>query len=207
MPLDVIGAGLGRTGTTSLKFALEQLGFGPCHHMIEFIRHPETAGLWEQAADAPDAAIDWERVLAGYRATTDWPACYFYRQLAEHYPSAKVILTVRDPQSWFRSTQETIFSEAHLEATEHRPNAGFVRKAILGTFEGRMHDREHVIAIYEAHNAQVRRVISPERLLIYDVSQGWRPLCEFLGVPVPAARFPCANTTEDFRERRLWQPS
>jgi Sulfotransferase domain len=196
MPLDVIGAGLGRTGTTSLKFALEQLGFGRCHHMSELIRHPEQAPLWERAAAGE--SVDWEEVLEGYRATTDWPACHFYKTLAERYPRARVILTLRDPQRWFESTQATIFNADFLASTGERPHGGFVRDVLLSVFDGRMHDREHLIEVYERHNAEVRRTIAPERLLVYEVSQGWEPLCRFLGVPVPADRFPRVNTTEDF---------
>lgn len=201
MAVDVIGAGLGRTGTSSLKLALERLGFTPCHHMTELIRHPETALLWERAAEGE--CVDWDALLAGYRATTDWPACAFYRQLAAHYPAAKLILTVRDPESWFRSTQATIFSDAHLAATEARPHGAFVRKCIVASFGGRMHDREHLIAAYERHNAEVRRSVAPQRLLVYDVCEGWGPLCRFLSVPVLEEPFPCANTTDDFRRRRL----
>ncbi|HXS27352.1 MAG TPA: sulfotransferase [Steroidobacteraceae bacterium] len=200
MPLDVIGAGLGRTGTTSLALALELLGFVRCHHMTKVIFHPETARDWERAAEGEP--VDWESILAGYRATTDWPACHFYRTFAALYPRAKVILTVRDPQSWFRSTQATIFSEEHLKEVERRPMAGILSKMIEPMFDGRMHDRDHMIAVYERHNAEVRRTIAPERLLVYDVKDSWEPLCRFLGVPVPSEPFPRANTTHDFRRGR-----
>jgi hypothetical protein len=195
VPLSVIGAGLGRTGTTSLKFALEELGLAPCHHMTELIRWPHTAQAWERAADGE--AVDWDEILADYRATTDWPACHFYQQLAAKYPEAKVILTVRDPARWFESTQATIFS-AEMVASDG-PMAGFFRKAIMALFDARMHDREHLIAVYQRHNDEVRRAVPPQRLLIYDVTQGWEPLCRFLDVPVPERAFPRANTTEDFQ--------
>jgi len=200
MPLELIGAGLGRTGTMSLKFALEQLGFGPCHHMIELIQHPETASLWERAAAGE--AVDWEEVLAGYRAAVDWPACHFYRELAARYPAAKIILTVREPQSWYESTQATIFHPQFLRETEQRASNGIVQQAILPAFEHRMHDRDHMIAVYERHNAEVRRRFPPERLLVFDVCDGWGPICRFLGVPVPAQPFPRANTTDAFIKRR-----
>ena len=199
MPLDVIGAGLGRTGTTSLKLALERLGFSRCHHMTEVFAHPETAPLWEAAAEGKP--VDWETLLAGYRATTDWPACHFYRDLARIYPSAKVILTVRDPESWFRSTQATIFRPEHIDEIAKRPIAGILKKAIMPTFDGRLNDREHALVVYERHVAEVRRTIEPERLLIYDVAQGWEPLCRFLGVAIPPHSFPHANTTDEFRSR------
>lgn len=199
MPLDVIGAGLGRTGTTSLKLALERLGFARCHHMIEVFAHFETAPLWEAAAEGKP--VDWEALLAGYRAAVDWPACHFYREFARLYPNAKVILSTRDPESWFRSTQATIFNVEHLVNIEQRPLAGILKKIILPTFGGRPNDRAHAIAAYERHNAEVRRTIEPERLLTYDVAQGWEPLCRFLGAPIPTEPFPHANTTEDFRRR------
>ena len=200
MPLDVIGAGLGRTGTTSLKLALERLGFSRCHHMTELFAYPETGALWEAAAEGKP--VDWEILLAGYRATTDWPACHFYRELARFYPNAKVILTVRDAESWFRSTQSTIFRPEHIVKLEKRPNGGFLKKGIMPTFDGRLNDREHAIAVYERHNAEVRRTIAPQRLLTYDVAQGWGPLCRFLGMPVPPEPFPHANTTGEFRRAR-----
>ncbi len=196
MPLSVIGAGLGRTGTLSLKLALEQLGFVRCHHMRELILHPETAPTWERAAAG--GPVDWEELLAGYRATTDWPACHFYQVLAARYPQAKVILSVRDPQRWYESTQATIFNEEFLETTRTMPMGAFVESVIFTTFGGRMHDRDHLIATYERHNEEVRRSIPRQRLLTYEVSEGWKPLCRFLGLPAPDTPFPRANTTEDF---------
>lgn len=199
MPLDVIGAGLGRTGTTSLKLALERLGFVPCHHMIEVIQHPETAPLWEAAAEGKP--VDWEALLAGYRAAVDWPVCHFYRELARIYPEAKIILSVRDPESWFRSAQSTIFRPEHMDLVEKRPMGGFLKKAVFPMFGTGLHDQDSSIAVYERHNAEVRETIDPQRLLAYDVTQGWEPLCAFLGVPIPPESFPHANTTEDFRRR------
>lgn len=199
MPLDVIGAGLGRTGTTSLKLALERLGYARCHHMTEVFARPETAGLWEAAAEGKP--VDWETLLAGYRAAVDWPACHFYRELAGIYPNAKVILSVRDPESWFRSTQNTIFNPERLAAMQQAPMGGFLRKAISPTFDGRLHDHDHVISVYETHNAEVRRTVAPERLLVYDAADGWEPLCRFLGLPIPSDLFPHANTTDEFRAR------
>jgi hypothetical protein len=197
MSLDVIGAGFGRTGTTSLKLALEHLGFTRCHHMTEVRRHPETAVHWEAAAAGKP--VDWEALLAGYRAVVDWPACYFYRELARVYPDAKVILTLRDPDAWFRSTQATIFRPEHAKRIENEPIAGVVRNTIWATFDGRQNDREHALAVYEQHISEVQRTIAPERLLVYDVAEGWEPLCGFLGVPIPGEPFPHANTSADFR--------
>ena len=204
MSLSVIGAGFGRTGTLSLKGALEHLGFGPCYHMIEVIRNPGFADWWHRAADG--APVDWDRVFDGYRATVDWPACRFYRRLAAHYPDAKVILTVRDPARWFESARNTIFPMM----TRPRPTAdplaerrlAMAKKIIIEqTFGGRIDDRGHAISVFERHNDEVRRAIAADRLLVYDLAQGWPPLCRFLDRPVPDAPMPSVNSTAEFRQR------
>jgi hypothetical protein len=194
MPLDVIGAGFGRTGTMSLKLALEQLGFGPCYHMIEVLKTPSAAGLWEAAADGE--AVDWDEVFKGYRATVDWPAATFWRELADAYPAAKVILSLRPAAAWFASTQATIFKADYDDPKD--PFERMISKVIGDLFDRRMHDEARVIEVYNRHNETVQRAIPPERLLVYDVAQGWEPLCAFLGVPVPEGPMPKVNTTEDF---------
>jgi hypothetical protein len=198
MPLKVIGAGLGRTGTMSLKLALEQLGFGPCYHMVEVFKLPDAPGQWSAAADGE--AVDWERVFEGFNSTVDWPSASFYRQLADAYPEAKVILTERDADAWYRSTQATIFNVPPPQG-EPTPWHLMVRKVIGGMFDGDMATKEHVIEVYRRHNDEVRRTIPPERLLIYDVAEGWGPLCAFLGVEVPAGPMPKVNSTEEFQAR------
>ena len=196
MTLSVIGSGFGRTGTMSLKLALEQLGFGPCYHMVEVFKNPAAPDWWTEAAsDLPNA--NWARIFEGYNATVDWPNASFYKQLADAYPAAKVIHTERDAEDWFDSTQATIFAERE----GMNPQAPFPRmigKVIFEMFDGRMHDRDHVIAVYKAHNAKVRQTIPPERLLVYHVSDGWQPLCDFLGVPVPEGATPKVNSREEF---------
>jgi hypothetical protein len=196
MPLSVIGAGFGRTGTMSLKLALEQLGFGPCYHMEEVFKNPRASGYWEAAADG--APVDWEEVYAGYRATVDWPGANFYRELAEAYPQAKVILTVRDPEAWFASTQRTLFSPDLQRPEDDSAMGRMGRKVVYGLFDGQVHDRERVISVFNRHNDMVRQVIPAERLLVYEVSQGWAPLCAFLGVAVPATPMPQVNSTAEF---------
>ncbi len=204
MTLSVIGAGFGRTGTLSLKGALEHLGFGPCYHMSEVVQNPGFADWWHRAADG--LPVDWDRVFDGYRATVDWPACRFYRQLAAHYPDAKVILTVRDPERWFESAWNTIFHvmtrprPTDDRSAEHR--LSMARKIIIEqTFDGRIDDRRHAISVFERHNDEVRRAIAPDRLLVYDLAQGWQPLCRFLDRPVPDEPMPSVNTTAEFRQR------
>jgi hypothetical protein len=194
MALSVIGAGFGRTGTLSLKLALEQLGFGPCYHMVEVFKNPKAPSWWEAAADG--RPVDWDEVFEGYRATVDWPSATFWRELAAAYPAAKVVLTVRDPESWFASTQATIFSRSFDK--EDDPWQRMVMKVVGDLFERRMHDKERLIEVFRRHNETVQEVIPAERLLVYNVTEGWSQLCAFLGVPVPDGPMPKVNSTEDF---------
>ena len=196
MPLSVIGAGFGRTGTSSLKGALEQMGVGRCYHMIEVFPNPEGPVFWERVADGK--AFDWEEIFAPFSATVDWPACRYYRELMARYPEAKVILTERDPEKWYRSCQDTIFSDAHYDELKGSPFEGMIQKIVYGAFDGRRHDHDHVIDVYLRHNEEVKRTVPAERLLVYEVSQGWAPLAEFLGLTAPDAPFPVFNTSEDF---------
>jgi hypothetical protein len=198
MSLRIVGAGLGRTGTMSLKLAIEQLDLGPCYHMVEVFKNPAAPGYWEAAADG--APTDWEKVFDGYNATVDWPSASFYKTLADAYPDAKVILTVRDSEAWFASTQATIFSRDYTQPPT-TPFESMVRKVVGRMFDMRMNDRDWAISVFERHNAEVRRAIAPERLLTYEVAQGWAPLCAFLGVEVPGAPMPKVNSTEEFRSR------
>jgi hypothetical protein len=197
MPLSVIGAGFGRTGTMSLKLALEQLGLGPCYHMMEVFKNPKAPGYWEAVADGETP--DWELIFEGYRSTVDWPNATYYADLAEAYPEAKVILTKRDPEAWFKSTQATIFKRDVTNPTNDFER--MISKVIGRLFDHRMHDPDHVISVFERHNAEVVRRIPAERLLVYEVAEGWAPLCAFLGVPVPEGGMPKVNSTEEFQAR------
>lgn len=208
MTLSVIGAGFGRTGTMSLKLALEQLGFGPCFHMMEFFAAANGEALktrWEEVAFATEPP-EWDEIFAGYCSTVDWPSAAYWRELADRYPSAKVILTVRDADRWYDSASATIFSgRSSDEELAKRTDtwARMVRRIIAeGTFDGRSGDREHATAVFRRHNDEVRSTIAPERLLVYEAGQGWEPLCRFLGVEVPETPFPQENTTETFKARR-----
>jgi hypothetical protein len=194
MTLKLIGAGLGRTGTASLKIALEQLGCGPCYHMSEVFMDANRAPLWVQAAQGRSS---WDEVLAGYVATVDYPGCSFWRELARSYPTAKVLLSIRGPEQWFESTQVTIFSAAMNAGLSASPLREFFETTVWGHFGQRIHDREFMIASFRRHNDDVRREIPPERLLVYDVREGWEPLCTFLGVAAPDSPFPRVNTREE----------
>ena len=205
MPLSVVGAGFGRTGTMSLKLALEQLGFGPCYHMIEVFQNPAAFGYWEAAADG--AAMDWEAVFKGYAATVDWPSATFYETMAKAYPDSKVILTERDPEAWWRSTQATIFNWDAPSANLPEPFLRMVEKVVGALFDQRIHDHDHVVEVFKRHNARVREVIPADRLLVYEIADGWEPLCAFLGVPVPDGPMPKVNSTEEFQARQGAPPT
>lgn len=201
MALKVIGAGLGRTGTLSLKSALETLGFGPCYHMVEVFSHPDHLEKWEKAADGQ--LKDWEEIFAGYASAVDWPACGFYRSIMTRYPEAKVILTERDRDQWFASTQKTIFDGMeHMIQDPANPFARMIKKTVYRDMGGHIHDSARAIAKFWDHNEGVRRSVPLDRLLVYNVAQGWDPLCRFLGVPVPSSPFPRLNTREDFGKLR-----
>lgn len=201
--LDVIGVGFGRTGTLSLKSALERVGFGPCHHMVEVIDNAEQISLWNRIADGE--APDWDVVFRGYRSTVDWPSVRFWRQTTGHFPQAKVVLTARDPQCWYESVAQSIYLAACGTAPAD-PLAAQMREVVRdllwdGEFDGRFDDRDHAIEVFNEHNEAVRREISPDRLLVFEVGQGWEPLCAFLGVSVPYEPFPRINDRQEFAER------
>ncbi len=196
MALQVIGAGFGRTGTSSLKGALEDLGFAPCHHMVEVFGHPEEVPVWDAAARGEK--VDWDALFANYKASCDWPSCSFYRELADHYPQAKIILTLRDSKSWYKSVASTIMPS--MKAGGRLP--GIFGPLLIGekTF-GNDFSEAHMIDVYERHNEEVKRTIPADRLLVFQAADGWEPLCEFLGVAVPATPYPKNNTTEEFQAR------
>ena len=174
MALKVIGSGFGRTGTMTTKQALEKLGFGPCHHMVEIIEHPEQLALWKAAA-AGNA--DWERVYAGYRSQVDWPGAHVWEQAAAAFPEAKVIHTERPEDAWWNSFNGTIgkffalFRD--LELPPHiMDQFSFMHDWLIqGTFTD-FTDRETAIAAYRANNQRVREVIPAERLLVFSVADG-----------------------------------
>jgi hypothetical protein len=195
--LQVIGTGLGRTGTKSLREALARLGFGPCDHMVENFEHQERFALWDEALRRKNAGepIDWRPLLAGFRAIVDWPGAYFWRELTSAHPAAKIVLTVRDPERWYDSIRATIFSLRDDELPAGPRDMIFNR-----TFGGRLTDREHCQAVFAGHNRAVREAIEPHRLLVFDVKEGWEPLCAFLGVPAPELEpFPHVNDTAAFK--------
>ncbi|MGO9471351.1 MAG: sulfotransferase family protein [Isosphaeraceae bacterium] len=207
MSIQIIGAGLGRTGTLSLKAALEELGFAKCYHMVDVFARKDDARTWDAAVRGEP--VDWDGLFAGYRATVDVPSCLFYRELMEKYPEAKVILTVRDPERWYDSARQTIYfaQDAFPKwAAVLNPRMRVFRRMIDRLwdrmFRGRFEDRPFAIDAFNRHNEQVRRDVPADRLLVYEISQGWGPLCAFLGVPVPEVKpFPHLNDAAEFRAR------
>lgn len=199
MALKVIGAGFGRTGTLSLKTALERIGFGPCYHMMEVFQRPEHVAMWHGLAFGKP--MDWDLLFKDFQSTVDWPACDFWRELSERYPDAKVLLSVRNPEDWWRSMHDTIYQPIALPVSEKAPLVArqqheMARKLVLdGVFHGRFEDQPYAIEVFKRHIEEVRKGIDPKRLLVMDVREGWEPLCRFLGVAVPAEAFPRLNDT------------
>jgi len=203
MALTLIGAGFGRTGTLSLKIALEKLGLGRCYHMAEVFVNPDHIEQWRRATDGD--AIDWDALFKNYTACVDWPACYFWDLLKDHYPDAKVLLSVRDPERWYDSVKNTIYISMQQSATDDPlqiAQLNMARQLVLeNQFDGRFEDREYAIGVYNRHIETVQNTIPTDRLLTFEASDGWPPLCDFLKVPIPEEPFPRVNTTEQFRSR------
>lgn len=203
MALEIIGAGFGRTGTNSLRLALTQLGFGPCHHMFEVRDNPQLLPDWLAAAEGK--TMDWHQVFRGYHSQVDWPGAIYWRELTQAFPDAKVILSVREPDGWFDSVQATInpFIEARGKHDSAHMNAiaAMCHKAISrAIFDDRLSDRDHAVGVFEQHIKDVQSIVPAERLLTFDVREGWEPLCNFLNVGVPDTPFHNTNSTKEFVE-------
>jgi hypothetical protein len=201
MSIEVIGAGFGRTGTMSLKLALERLGFAKCYHMSEVFQNPDHVAVWQQATR--DEPVDWAALYQGYRASVDWPGCNFWEVQLKHYPAARVVLSERDPRRWYESVMSTIYPASLAARASDDPVIGRWADMAFeliwdGTFHGRIEDQEHAIDVYLAHNDYVRKQAPPGQLLVFEASEGWAPLCEFLGCPVPDEAYPRVNSTEEF---------
>lgn len=199
MSLKVIGAGIGRTGTYSLKLAISALGFGPCHHMEEVVKHlPVQLPLWQAALVG---RADWPAIYDGYESAVDWPTARFFRELNAAYPEAKFVLSHRDPRTWAESFDATIYKliSGTDEAPEHlREWLAMAGEVIRQTGIPVGADLEGLEAAFTAHTAAVKAEIPADRLLVYQVKDGWDPLCAFLGVPVPDEPFPRTNNRGEF---------
>ena len=212
--MKLIGAGMPRTGTLTQKMALEMLGLGPCYHMVDVMADLERARLWERALHGDPS---WPETFDGYQSTVDWPGGYFYRELAEAYPEAKVLLSVREPEAWEHSMRQTVWAVRHGEslirllssAQAHvdprwRSFLSMIDQLIWegkGTFASGHAHPQQLIDTMIRHNEDVKRNIAPERLLVWNVSEGWEPLCGFLELPVPDVPLPHINDRKEFLNR------
>lgn len=199
--MEIIGAGLGRTGTHSLAAALEILGFGPCYHMQAFSAHPEHHVIWEAALQGETVA--WQELFAGFKSSVEWPAVSFLAEMLAAFPEAKVVYTQREPQSWYASAAATIFRG--LEKSRYNPDparrqqAHLARAIVLERFFGNRHwDQQAACERYRQHAEELQALASPGRLLRFEVTQGWAPLCEFLEVEAPAVEFPWLHARQEF---------
>ena len=202
MTIKVISAGFGRTGTLSLKIALEQLGFGPCHHMKEVLENGSVqVPLWHAAADGKP---DFAAIFKGYNSAVDWPTAAFWREVAAAYPESKIILSTRSAESWYSSFSETILTS--LLAKDNWPPPAvpwltMVSKVVIDRSLGGRTDKEGVIAAFHEQEAAVKAEIPANRLLVHAAKDGWEPLCAFLDVPVPSTPYPRTNSKGEFFKR------
>lgn len=198
MTLKVIGTGFGRTGTDSMREALNILGFGPCHHMHELMNNETQKQLWYDHATGKNPG--WDKLFNGYNSCVDWPSASYWRDLIVEYPDAKVILTWRSAESWWTSFEKTILP--HMQDPEKSDTVGNHTVA-RNSFGGQPITREHAINTYNANTQAVKTIVAPERLLVYKIGDGWGPLCKHLGVAVPDSPYPNRNTTKEFNADRV----
>lgn len=204
MTLKVLGAGLGRTGTMSLKLALERLLDGRCYHMLELFEHlPEHVSYWQAAANGE--AIEWENIFGDYVAAVDEPVSLMWETLMDVYPDALVILSVRDPESWWRSANETIMEVKRMTPGPDEPDRQIWHDMIMTLYQRQYpkgtNDGAAATAAFRDHVARVKNTVPAERLLVWEAVEGWEPICGALGLPVPDESFPHANTREEFLAR------
>jgi Sulfotransferase domain len=208
----LIGAGLPRTGTLSQKVALEMLGLAPCYHMVSVLADLEQAPLWDRAVKGENV---WDEIFGGYESTVDWPGGLFYKELMEHYPEAKVLLSTRDPLRWVESMRDTVWAVRHgdslmrlLSDAQAKINPGwqgFVTMIDNLVWDATFHETPNqpvdMIGTMLRHHEEVKATVPPERLLVWEVADGWEPLCEFLELPVPDTPFPYLNDSKEFVDR------
>lgn len=200
MPLKLVGAGVGRTGTNSLKLAIERLTGEPCYHMTEVFGKPDHVDAW-RAAIVDGTMPDWDHLLAGYAATVDWPACAFWQQLADAYPDAPVLLSERSSaDAWWTSMEQTIVRMVtQPPRTPEQEHTRTMSEPMMNLFCPGWPEREAMVDAYERHNERVRELVAPDRLVEWRPGDGWAPLCAALGVPVPDEPFPHVNSTAEFQ--------
>lgn len=210
--MKIVGAGYGRTGTKSLQVALETLGYGKCYHMEELFRNPQGVSHWKNAMNGRE--VNWKKLFTGYQSIVDFPGSMYYKQLSEYYPEAKIILGLRDPESWYKSAYETIYSfdpglsfklNLGLQAIYKKKARNLLQVFQLNDksiwkqyFEGKFEDKNYAVRKYTDHIEEVKKEIAPDRLLLHDARDGWKPLCEFLDKEIPSKPYPKRNKNEDF---------
>ena len=214
MALRVIGAGWGRAGTESLKMALEQLGFDRCYHGFDLMNDGSKLKYWKQLHT--ERTTDFDALFKGYVAAVDTPAAFYYKELMQQYPDAKVILTIRDAGKWYDSAANTIFKRpppvkyailkfmgklskklSYVPQIDEHLQDIFFNQA----FNGKIEDKDAMMHWFNRWNEEVKKNVPAERLLVYNVAEGWEPLCRFLNVAVPATTFPQTNKKEGFQKR------
>ncbi len=211
--MKLIGAGLPRTGTLSQKVALEILGLGPCYHMVNVLGDLDEVPAWSRALEGQGA---WEDLFEGFQSTVDWPGAFFYKELIDVYPDAKVLLSVRDADGWERSMRETIWGVLYgdmlirdLSNARARVDPKWRAYTELmeemwrhsGLISERDSDTGWMGRAMERYNDEVRLAVPAERLLVWSVGDGWESLCRFLDVPVPSMPFPHLNDSKEFGDR------
>jgi Sulfotransferase domain len=200
--MKLIGASFPRMGTLSTKVALEQLGLGPCYHFLTQFERPQDVNVWQAAAEGKP--VDWTAFFADFQSAVDWPASRFYKQLMAVYPDAKVLLNVRDPEAWYESMLKTVYPASRMGLSAPAESILGRMGRMIDTlswqplFHGRFEDKPYALSVFERQNQEVQDYFPADRLLVWDVKEGWEPLCRFLGVPVPDTPFPHLHDTETF---------
>jgi len=208
--MKVIGVGFGRSGTMSIKHALEELGAGPCFHMIDLIRNPEMVEPWHDAAVKGEK--DWDAMLDGYQATIDWPGCSFWEELIELYPDAKVLLNYRDFDGFYKSCKNTIYAireagqKGELSPDANRPPPSPMLMQVIGEliwkkdFQGKFEDEQWMRQMYEDRIETIKERVPAERLTTFELGvDGWQTIADMLGVEAPEGEFPHLHDTDEFR--------
>jgi hypothetical protein len=211
MSLQIIGPGFGRTGTRSLKAALELLGFDPCHHMQTLFADPAQLAFWKTLAAG--GTVNWHEVFADFRSQIDWPGAHVWRDLLQAFPEALVVFSTRPAEAWWNSYARTVGKLRRLYPSLPVPTnvaetldtmkQVMIRRGI----DPEMRDRDAAIAAFHRQLVEVRAAVPRERLLVFTVGDGWAPLCDFLGVPVPSTPFPRLNDGGDFWSRFGGEPT
>jgi len=199
MSLKVVGSGIGRTGTMSLKIGLEKLLGAPCYHMAEVFKHPEHVPMWHDAA--LNKPVDWDALFDGYVATVDWPSGAYWQEITAHYPDALIILSHRDPEKWWKSAEETIFKSIGEISEEHRDWHGMIDGMLASRFTKDITNKDACIAAFNRHNEIARASAPKNRFIEWEAKDGWGPLCKALDLPIPDEPFPHVNSTDEFIQR------